>query len=514
MSQCAPDMRLFPVLGDQLSHDLASLRQVKVGVDHILMVEALTETSYVSHHPQKIILFLSAMRHFAEELRAKGHVVIYQDLESNPHTSLHDSIEAYAAKYRGVVMTYPGEYRVLADLETLPNLTWCEDDRFICSLADFKTWISQRKQPRMEHFYREMRRKTGLLMAGDKPVGGSWNYDGENRKKWSNSAPLAAPVAHPISETTQEVIDLVAKRFHLNFGSVDNFNWPVTRKQALVELEDFRTHRLRCFGDFQDALRTRDLHSGSDFLFHSKLSTSLNLGLLDPIEVCQAVAQSLDAGLAPINAVEGFIRQIIGWREYVHGIYWVMMPEYKKQNALNAAAPLPDAFWGGKTRMTCLAESVDQTRRSAYAHHIQRLMVTGNLALLLGVDPDALNAWYLAVYADAVEWVQLPNTHGMVAYADGGLLASKPYAASGKYIDRQGDYCRNCSYNVKNTIEPDACPMNSLYWDFIDRTAEVLSNNPRMAIPIRSWSNMNSQKKESILTKAQLIKQAFLENAV
>ena len=505
---------LHPILGDQLSHQLASLRQARLGFDRILMVEAPSEASYVPHHPQKIALFFAAMRQFSQELEQSGHLVTYLTFDQHSYESLSEAISGELGDCSAAIMTEPGEYRVKQELSVIPGLQLLEDDRFVCSQSEFQTWLSGRKQPRMEHFYRQMRRKTGLLMDGDEPVGGEWNFDSENRKKWDGSIALSAPVTHPQSPETVEAIGQVSRHFGNNFGTLDGFNWPTSRNQALVELDHFIEHRLPLFGDFQDAMRQRDLDPSADFLFHSKVSTSLNLGLLTPIEVCQAAERAYQIGSAPLNAVEGFIRQIIGWREYVRGLYWAYMPEYKERNFLAADAPLPPAFWGADTKMNCVAQSVDQTRRTAYAHHIQRLMVTGNLALLLGVLPSALNEWYLSVYADAIEWVQLPNTHGMVAYADGGLMGSKPYAASGKYIDRQGDYCKNCYYRVKDNDGEKSCPLNSLYWDFMNRHADKFRRNPRMAMPLRTWDKMAIDKRQALLERAAVVKRGLADGIV
>ena len=505
---------LFPILGDQLSLQLASLRQAKVGTDRILFVESPAEAAYVPHHPQKIALFFAAMRAFAQEVQQLGHKVTYLTFGNHSYESLSDAIWGERGSCHKVVVTEPGEYRVKQELTTVAGIQWVEDDRFLCSQSEFQSWLAGRKQPRMEHFYRQMRRKTGLLMNGDDPVGGAWNYDTDNRKKWDRTLTLPRPVTHLPSPETVEVLQQVDRQFHNNFGTLAGFNWPITREQALVELEHFVEHRLPFFGDFQDAMRQRDLDPNADFLFHSKVSTSLNLGLLNPLEVCKAAEQAFRQGTAPLNAVEGFIRQIIGWREYVRGLYWAYMPGYKDQNFLEANAPLPPAFWGADTKMNCVAQSVDQTRRTAYAHHIQRLMVTGNLALLLGVSPSALNEWYLAVFADAIEWVQLPNTHGMVSYADGGLMGSKPYAASGKYIDRQGDYCKNCYYRVKDSVGDKSCPFNSLYWDFMSRNADKFRRNPRMAMPLRTWDKMAIEKRDALLSRAVVVKRGLADGIV
>jgi len=312
-----------------------------------------------------------------------------------------------------------------------------------------------------------------------------------------------SPRRFPPDAMTQEVLALVATRFPDGFGSLDGFAWPVTPEQAEMALADFIAHRLPSFGDYQDAMA-----SGQPFLFHSLLSTSLNLGLLSPAVCCAAAEHAWREGRAPLNAVEGFIRQILGWREYVRGLYWLRMPDYAATNALGATRPLPAFYWSGETPMACLASAIRQTRDHAYAHHIQRLMVTGNFALLAGLDPVAVNAWYLAVYADAFEWVELPNTHGMALFADGGVMASKPYAASGAYINRMSDHCRDCAYDVRESLGPKACPFNALYWDFIARHAARFRDNPRMAMPLRNLERMDPARLSAVRAQAA----AFLDS--
>jgi deoxyribodipyrimidine photolyase-related protein len=349
----------------------------------------------------------------------------------------------------------------------------------------------------MEFFYREMRRETGLLMEGDDPVGGKWNYDAENRAALPKGVVPPEPLRFAPDEITREVMALVAGRFGAHFGDVAGFAWPVTARQARAALEDFITHRLPRFGDYQDAMA-----AGQPTLFHALVSTSLNIGLLDPMEACRAAEDAWRDGRAPLNAVEGFIRQILGWREYVRGLYWQLMPGYAEHNALAAHRPLPAFYWGAPTSMRCMQQAIAQTRDLAYAHHIQRLMVTGNFALLAGLAPAEVNAWYLAVYADAFEWVELPNTHGMAIHADGGVLASKPYAASGAYINRMSDYCGGCAHDPKQATGPRACPFNALYWDFIARNADRFATNPRMAMPLRTLAKMDPRKVAGLRAEA------------
>jgi deoxyribodipyrimidine photolyase-related protein len=349
----------------------------------------------------------------------------------------------------------------------------------------------------MEHFYREMRREHDILMEGDKPTGGAWNFDAENRKPLPASTLLPPRLRFPPDETTQAVIELVEQRFSDHFGGIEDFGWPVSRQDALRALNDFIDVGLPRFGDYQDAMR-----AGAPFLFHSLLAPALNLGLLSPREVCEAAEGAWRSGSAALNAVEGFVRQILGWREYVRGVYWSLMPEYGERNALQATRRLPAFYWTGDTSMRCLREAVSDTARHAYSHHIQRLMVTGNFALLAGVSPREIERWYLAVYADAFEWVEMPNTLGMAVFADGGQMASKPYAASGAYIDRMSDFCSGCAYDVKQKTGPNACPFNYLYWAFLIRQKDRLSNNPRLAMPYRTLAGWTAERQAAILVEA------------
>ena len=494
------------ILGDQLSRDIATLTDADPGRDVVLLAEVSDETTYVPHHPKKIAFIFSAMRHFAAALRGDGFTVDYVTLDDPLNTGAFGSEVARAVARHdagSVVVTHPGEWRVLHDMQDWEDEAGVpveirEDDRFLCSLAQFRGWAEGRRQLRMEFFYREMRRGTGLLMDEDgTPAGGAWNYDAENRRPLP--ARLASPPAFFVSPDTitREVLDLVARHFPDNFGALEGFDYAVTARDAARALAHFVEHALPSFGDYQDAMR-----QGEDRLFHSVLSPYLNAGLLDPRAVCAAAETAWREGLAPLNAVEGFIRQIIGWREYVRGIYWLKMPDYPQSNRLGAYRPLPGLYWGAPTEMNCLHQCVDQTRRLAHAHHIQRLMVTGNFALLIGARPSEVAAWYLAVYIDAYEWVELPNVHGMILYADGGYLGSKPYAASGKYIDRMSDYCRHCRYDVKQTTGERACPFNFLYWNFLAENEPKLRSNQRMAMIYASFDRMNGEKRGAIRDQA------------
>ena len=494
------------VLGDQLSPGVSALEGLDPKRDRVLLMEVMAECTYVPHHPQKIILILSAMRHFARALEARGVTVDYIRLDDSANTqSFAGEVARAVARHRPkrIIATHPGEWRVLQDMEAWEKALGLPveiraDHRFMCDLPRFRVWAKGRKQYRMEFFYREMRRATGLLMEGDEPAGGAWNYDAENRASLpAGVTPPAAPRFAP-DEITREVMALVRTRFGAHFGAAESFAWPVTARDAEAALKAFIRDRLPRFGDYQDAMA-----ADQPFLFHSLISTSLNIGLLDPRAICVAAEQAWRDGLAPLNAVEGFIRQIIGWREYVRGLYWLLMPGYAAGNALSAKRPLPAFYWGAETSMRCMSQAVGQTRDHAYAHHIQRLMITGNFALIAGLDPAEVNRWYLAVYADAFDWVELPNTQGMALYADGGVMASKPYAASAAYINRMGDYCRGCAHDAKDAVGPCACPFNFLYWDFIARHAEEFARNPRMAMPVMGLRKLKPEKLAAMRAKAR-----------
>ncbi len=493
------------VLGDQCSHTLSALEGLDKARDTVLMMEVQDECTYVPHHAQKIILILSAMRHFATELEAAGVRVHYVRLDAPGNTgSFAGEVARAVARLQParIIATEPGEWRVREAMRGWQDATGTPveirgDTRFLATLDEFATWAKGRKQLRMEFFYRDMRRKTGLLMEGAEPVGGAWNYDSENRRPLPRDLVPPRPQRFPPDATTAEVIALVQARFGAHFGDAAGFDWPVTAAQARAALDDFIAIRLDRYGDYQDAMA-----EGEATLFHALISTSMNAGLLLPAECCHAAEDAWAAGQAPLNAVEGFIRQILGWREYVRGLYWLKMPHYAQTNALEATRPLPEFYWTGDTPMACLRAAIGQTRDHAYAHHIQRLMLTGNFALIAGLDPVAVNEWYLVVYADAYEWVELPNTHGMALFADGGVMASKPYAASGAYINRMSNHCAGCAFDVKKAVGKDACPFNALYWDFIARNAERFGKNPRMAMPLMGLRKMAPTKLRDIRAQA------------
>ncbi|MBB5659806.1 cryptochrome/photolyase family protein [Brevundimonas halotolerans] len=499
------------VLGDQLSDDLSALADIGPG-ETVLMAEVADEATYVRHHKQKIVLVLAAMRAFADRLRAAGHTVRYVALDDPDNTgSIAGEIERAIAETGcdRLIRTLCGEWRLEQALNAVAErlsvpVEACEDSRFICSSGRFQTWAQGKRQLRMEYFYREMRRVTGLLMDGDQPEGGQWNYDAENRKKLPTG--IAAPRRKRFAPdaATRQVMALVESRFSDHFGDLDTFDWPVTHEQAEFALSHFLADILPLFGDWQDAMA-----EGEAFLWHSLISTSLNLGLLDPLDVCRRAEAEYRKGRVPLNAVEGFIRQVLGWREFVRGIYWLKVPEYRHRNALDADRNLPWFYWSGDTDMACVADVVTQARQHAYAHHIQRLMVTGNLAMLLGVHPDPVDDWYMVIFADAFEWVEMPNTRGMATFADGGIVGSKPYAASGAYIDRMSDYCAGCRYSVKQKTGEGACPFNRLYWGFLERNRKTLRDNPRLAMPYRTLDKWSAEQRQALVDEAEACREAL-----
>jgi len=500
---------LIVILGDQLDQQSNAF----LGADHksdvIWMAEVLEEAKHVESSKQRTAIFLSAMRHFSKELRSSGWTVSYTELDDPLNrgtltSELERAIENY--KPEKIVLVTPGEYRVLENFKQFASkrkitLELREDTHFYTSTEDFLAFAKGRKQLIMEYWYRELRRKYNVLMHDDKPVGGEWNYDKENRKSFGKSGPIDLPPALRIKPDAISlgVIKLVNKVFQKHPGQVEDFDWPVTRTQALASLEDFISKRLPIFGDYEDALWTNE-----PWLFHSQLSCALNLKLLNPREVVKAAESAYLQGKVPLASAEGFIRQILGWREYIRGIYWMRMPDYKDLNYLKANHDLPAFFWTGDTSMQCLNQSITQTLKLGYAHHIQRLMVIGLYSLLYGVKPTHIHEWFLSVYVDAVEWVELPNVLGMSQYADGGFMASKPYVASGKYIERMSNYCENCKYNPSESVGETACPFTTLYWDFLIRHRDLLKSNIRMSMQLKNVDRLTSEKKDQILIAAKL----------
>lgn len=494
------------VLGDQLSRDLSALRDADPEHDVIVMAEVWDEATYVRHHKKKMAFIFAAMRHFAAGLEAEGFTVDYRRLDADDDAiaSFTDALWAAIDRHGAdrIVVTEAAEWRVLAMQQGWADLFGIQvdvrlDDRFIASRADFARWADGRKALRMEYFYREMRKATGYLMEDGGPAGGQWNFDADNRAPPKDGLDFPDRPDWTVDETTREVLDLVGERFGDHFGDLEPFAYPVTRRQALHYLNWFVEHALPDFGTFQDAMVT-----GAALMFHSHLSALINVGLLDPRECCERAEKAWRDGAVPINAAEGFIRQIIGWREFIRGVYWRNMPDYGDSNALGATRDLPDWFWSGETHMNCLRQAITETKENAYTHHIQRLMVIGNFSLLAGLDPKQVQEWFLIVYHDAYEWVEMPNVVGMALYADDGLFASKPYASSGAYIDKMSDYCGSCRYRVKVKNGPKACPFNYLYWNFLIENRETLAGNRRMGMMYGTLDRMSDDKVEAVRTDA------------
>ncbi len=504
----SPLRHLVLILGDQLDEEASALRDFDPQRDAIWMAEVNEESTHVTSAKQRTTVFLSAMRHFAARLKARGWPVLYTALDA-PHNAgtLAGELDKAIVQTQPqqLVMTAPGDWRVLQSLRAVArqhdlNLEIRDDTHFFSTVREFAEHAQGRKQLRLEYFYRELRHKTSILMDGQKPVGDQWNFDADNRGSFGKQGPglLPPPSRFAPDAITQEVMALVNQHFANHPGSLASFGWPVTREHALVALSEFIAHRLPSFGLYQDAMWEGEL-----WLYHSHLSCALNLKLLNPREVVAAAEDAFRTGHAPLQAVEGFVRQLLGWREYVRGIYWTQMPEYAQRNEQNAHAPLPAFYWTGETDMACLRDAIQQTLAHGYAHHIQRLMVTGLYALLLGVEPQAVHEWYLGVYVDAVEWVELPNTLGMSQFADGGLMASKPYIASGKYIDRMSNHCKGCRFNPALSTGESACPFTTLYWDYMDRHADMLAKNPRMLMQLKNLNRLSAEERAAISAQAQ-----------
>ena len=519
---------LVIVLGDQLDLDASAFDGFDPARDAVWMTEVTEESSHVWSGKPRIALFLSAMRHFALALRAAGRPLHYTRLDDPGNRgSLAAELQATIEELspRRLVMTAPGDWRVGQSMKAVAVgaglvLEVREDRHFYTTVGEFAAHAKGRKALRLEYFYRELRRRHGVLMKdgtkdGTKdgqPEGGRWNFDADNREVFGAEGPVGMPARARVEPDalTREVIALVNHHFAQHPGSLGSFAWPVTREEALRSLRSFIEQRLPLFGRFEDAM-----WPGEPWLYHSHLSSALNLKLLNPREVVQAAEAAYRAGLAPLQSVEGFIRQVLGWREFVRGIYWMHMPGYARLNALDAQQALPAWYWTGRTDMACLRDAITQTLEHGYAHHIQRLMVTGLFTLLLGVRPQAVHEWYLAVYVDAVEWVELPNTLGMSQYGDGGLMASKPYVATGKYIQRMGGPCATCRYDPAAREGERACPYTTLYWDFLMRHETLLQKNPRMALQVKNIVRLSDAQRQAIVQRADAIRRGAVgANAV
>ncbi|WP_326939291.1 cryptochrome/photolyase family protein [Actimicrobium sp. GrIS 1.19] len=499
--------RLVLILGDQLSLANPALDGFDPQQDAIVMIEAASEGMAVWSHKARIVLFLSAMRHFALEIGARGWPFIYLKLDDPLAGDFATRLQLVLAEHQplALVVAEPGEWRmeqILRDTCTATEtpLRILDDTHFLCSRIEFAVWAKAKKELRMEFFYRVMRKKHGVLMDDGQPAGGEWNYDAENRSGFpKRTGPGAIPApAHCLPDAlTREVIALVEAEFSDHPGSTADFIWPVDRAQALVALERFIETRLVGFGAWQDAMWT-----DTPFGWHALLSTSLNLHLLSPAEVIGAAETAYRDGRVALASAEGFIRQILGWREFIRGVYWLDMPAMKQANHYDHQRPLPAFYWTGQTGMACIKAAVMQTLQFGYAHHIQRLMVTGNFALLAQLAPREVTDWYLAVYVDAVEWVELPNTAGMALHALGKRFTSKPYIASGAYIHRQSNYCQGCKYDPAQRTGPAACPFTTLYWNFLDQHEAELAGNPRTALMAKNVTRLSPDERASIRTLA------------
>ena len=530
---------LVLILGDQLDEASSAFDGFDPAQDRVLMVEALEESTHVWSHKIRTTLFLSAMRHFAENLRQRGWSVDYRALDTHGDKTLADGLLAAMAQYQpqAVIGVEPGDLRVRQQIEdavqgaiksgavrayippskpikdtqkqskndtsgNFPGsfLTWREDEHFLCSLPQFRKWAGKSSSLRMEFFYRTMRKQYKVLMAGDEPVGGQWNFDADNRKSFGKAGPQNVPKAiqYKPDEVTQDVIKLVNTRFADHPGHLDDFNWPVTRQQALLALKDFIANRLPQFGPHEDAMWTN-----LEFGWHSLLSSSLNLKLLNPLEVVLAAEAAYKKHDLDLASVEGFIRQILGWREFMRGVYFIDSPELKTANFYNHTNPLPKWYWTGDTHMNCMKQCIGQTLKNGYSHHIQRLMVTGMFGVTAEISPQQVCDWYLAVYVDAIEWVELPNTAGMALFANGGRFTSKPYVASGAYVKRMSNYCGGCKYEPETRVGANACPMTTLYWNFLDKHEASFAGNPRTALMVKNLQRMTPELRAEVRSRAR-----------
>ena len=502
--------KLRLILGDQLNINHSWFKENNSKITYVMM-EVKEETSYVLHHAQKIIATFAAMRFFAEQLQQKGFEVIYFKINDKQNKqSFYQNINKTIKEKNIGELQYlePDEYRLsteLKKLESIENIKVesVDTEHFLVPKLYAKDFFSEKKHWRMEEFYRNMRKKFSILMEEDKPIGGKWNFDSDNRKRW-NGSPNTTEDFRPSHNHEKLFLEINNENIeHFGEGQETSFHWPISREESITLLDNFIAKDLVNFGDFQDAL-----HDENWRLFHSFLSFSLNSKMLSPLEVIKKAEEAYYEKDLPLASVEGFIRQILGWREYIRGVYWANMPGYDQHNFFKHNAKLPDWYWTGKTDMRCLSLSISQSLTNAYAHHIQRLMIIGNFSLLAGLDPKEVHKWYLGIYIDAYEWVEMPNTLGMSQFADGGLLATKPYVSSAAYINKMGNYCSNCKYKLKEKLGEDACPFNSLYWNFFDRHQDKLSNNPRLGIVNSQLKKMDPHQKKEINKKAKF----YLDN--
>lgn len=511
--------RLILVLGDQLDAGSAAFADADPERDVVVMAEVEAEIRRYPNHKQRVALFLAAMRHLRDELRARGFTVRYQQVDDDrTEEDLPAVLAAELKKHspkEGAVLGQPGRHDLTPELERAARrlghrLEVRPDASFLCARDEFASWAEGRSRLTLEHFYRAMRKRHGVLMKDGEPEGGQWNYDRDNRESFDRDpGTIKPPLRCRPDATTREVIGLVSERYADLPGSLERFDWPVTRDQARRAVRDFVAHRLHDFGTYQDAMWT-----DRAFLYHSRIAAPLNLKLIDPRYVIGKAENAYREGRVPLNSAEGFIRQILGWREFIRGVYWLHMPGYLERNALDARRQLPDLFWSGDTEMVCLRQTVRQLRETAYAHHIQRLMVTGLFALLYGVQPRRIHDWYMAMYADSVEWVTLPNTLGMSQFADGGIVGTKPYVASGNYIQRQSNYCDSCRFDPSLATGDNACPFTTFYWDFLERHQERLADNRRMAFQLANLRRKSVTERSEIAAHARYLRRQIRDGSL
>jgi deoxyribodipyrimidine photolyase-related protein len=503
--------KLILILGDQLNLSSPCLKEIDKKNDRVIMIEAADESTSVWSSKQRIVLFLSAMRHFAERLKSQEIPLEYLALHDPLHAgkSIVERLASYIAFFKPsqLLMLEAGEWRLNQGISALCEklqvpLMMMQDPHFLCSHQEFQAFAKGKKRIIMENFYRTMRRRENVLMNGEEPIGGEWNFDSENRKSFGSKGPqgIQDSIRFLPDFITQQVIEEVSQRFADHPGTLDHFGWPVTREDALAALHDFIQHRLITFGTHQDAMWT-----DQPFLSHALIGSSLNLKLLDPREVIQAAEAAFQKGSASIQAVEGFIRQILGWREFIRGMYWLDMPAMKEANHFNHHRPLPEWFWTGNTQMRCMNEVITSTLAQGYAHHIQRLMVLGLFGLVAEINPKEVSDWFLSVYVDAVEWVELPNVMGMALFANGGRFTSKPYVASGAYIHRMSNYCKQCPYQPEQKVGEQACPITQLYWNFLDNHEQDFASNPRTTLMIKNLQRMEPSMRAQIKHEAEVI---------
>ncbi|UAB73728.1 cryptochrome/photolyase family protein [Vibrio sp. SCSIO 43132] len=499
------------ILGDQLNYQHSWYQNIDDSILYVI-AELKQETDYTKHHIQKVCAFFSAMESFSAWLTESGHQVKYMNLDDTAaFADLPDLLTNLCLQTGASQLQYqsPDEYRLSQQLSKLDiegvSITCVDTEHFMLSVELIPGQFPKGKHVLMEHFYRRMRKQFGILMdANDKPVGGKWNYDANNRKKLKPADIDQLPEPLMFANDITTILERIERHGVVTMGNIgEQLLWPVNRSQALNLLAHFCQICLPLFGTFQDAMTSQ--HKAKWSLYHSRLSFAINAKILSPLEVIDAALTRYEqpSSNVSLDQIEGFVRQIIGWREYIRGVYWANMPEYAEKNHLNATRALPDYFWTGKTQMHCMKQAIDQSLDYAYAHHIQRLMVTGNFALVTGCQPDEVDDWYLGIYVDAIEWVEMPNTRGMALFADGGVIATKPYAASGSYINKMSDYCKGCHYDVKQRSGESACPFNGFYWRFMNQHRELLSKNPRIGMIYRSWDNMDLEVQDAILDTAE-----------